>query len=165
MKIFGVTGWKNSGKTSLMERLITEFTARGLSVSSIKHAHHSFDIDHPGRDSYRHRDAGARQVLLASRNRWALMHELRNEDEPSLGDLLKQLLPVDLVLIEGYKRDRHPKIEAHRKETGQPLIAPEDETIVAVASDTSVTIDRPVLDLNDTASIANFIAQHLKLDV
>ena len=165
MKIFGVTGWKNSGKTGLMERLITEFTARGLSVSSIKHAHHSFDIDHPGRDSYRHRDAGARQVLLASRNRWALMHELRDEDEPSLGDLLKQLSPVDLVLIEGYKRDRHPKIEAHRKETGQPLIAPGDETIVAVASDTSVTIDRPVLDLNDTASIANFIAQHLELNV
>lgn len=165
MKIFGVTGWKNSGKTGLMEGLITEFTARGLSVSSIKHAHHSFDIDHPGRDSYRHRDAGARQVLLASRNRWALMHELRDEDEPSLGDLLKQLSPVDLVLIEGYKRDRHPKIEAHRKETGQPLIAPEDETIVAVASDTSVTIDRPVLDLNDSASIANFIAQYLELDV
>ena len=165
MKIFGVTGWKNSGKTGLMERLITEFTARGLSVSSIKHAHHSFDIDHPGRDSYRHRDAGARQVLLASRNRWALMHELRDEDEPSLGDLLEQLSPVDLVLIEGYKRDRHPKIEAHRKETGQPLIAPEDETIVAVASDTSVSIDRPVLDLNDTASIANFIAQYLELDV
>ena len=165
MKIFGVTGWKNSGKTGLMERLITEFTARGLTVSSIKHAHHSFDIDHPGRDSYRHRDAGARQVLLASRNRWALMHELRDEDEPSLGDLLKQLSPVDLVLIEGYKRDRHPKIESHRKETGQPLIAPEDETIVAVASDTSVSVDRPVLDLNDTASIANFIAQHLELDV
>ena len=165
MKIFGVTGWKNSGKTGLMERLITEFTARGLSVSSIKHAHHSFDIDHPGRDSYRHRDAGARQVLLASRNRWALMHELRDEDEPSLGDLLEQLSPVDLVLIEGYKRDRHPKIEAHRKETGQPLIAPEDETIVAVASDASVAIDRLVLDLNDTASIANFIAQHLELDV
>jgi len=165
MKIFGVTGWKNSGKTGLMERLITEFTARGLTVSSIKHAHHSFDIDHPGRDSYRHRDAGARQVLLASRNRWALMHELRDEDEPSLGDLLKQLSPVDLVLIEGYKRDRHPKIEAHRKETGQPLIAPEDETIVAVASDTSVSVDRPVLDLNDTASIANFIAQYLELDV
>ena len=165
MKIFGVTGWKNSGKTGLMERLITEFTARGLSVSSIKHAHHSFDIDYPGRDSYRHRDAGARQVLLASRNRWALMHELRDEDEPSLGDLLKQLSPVDLVLIEGYKRDRHPKIEAHRKETGQPLIAPEDQTIVAVASDTSVAIDRPVLDLNDTAAIANFIAQHLELNV
>ena len=165
MKIFGVTGWKNSGKTGLMERLITEFTARGLTVSSIKHAHHSFDIDHPGRDSYRHRDAGARQVLLASRNRWALMHELRDEDEPSLGDLLEQLSPVDLVLIEGYKRDRHPKIEAHRKETGQPLIAPEDETIVAVASDTSVAVDRPVLDLNDTAAIANFIAQYLELDV
>jgi molybdopterin-guanine dinucleotide biosynthesis protein MobB len=165
MKIFGVTGWKNSGKTGLMERLITEFTARGLSVSSIKHAHHSFDIDHPGRDSYRHRDAGARQVVLASRNRWALMHELRDEDEPSLGDLLKQLSPVDLVLIEGYKRDRHPKIEAHRKETGQPLIAPEDETIVAVASDRPVAVDRPVLDLNDTAAIANVIAQYLELDV
>jgi molybdopterin-guanine dinucleotide biosynthesis protein B len=165
MKIFGVTGWKNSGKTGLMERLITEFTARGLTVSSIKHAHHSFDIDHPGRDSYRHRDAGAQQVLLASRNRWALMHELRYEDEPSLGDLLKQLSPVDFVLIEGYKRDRHPKIEAHRKETGQPLIAPEDETIVAVASDKSVAIDRPVFDLNDTASIADFISQHLELDV
>jgi len=165
MKIFGVTGWKNSGKTGLMERLITEFTARGLTVSSIKHAHHSFDIDHPGRDSYRHRDAGARQVLLASRNRWALMHELRDEDEPSLGDLLKQLSPVDLVLIEGYKRDRHPKIEAHRKETGQPLIAPEDEAIVAVASDTPVEIDRPVLDLNDTAAIANFIEQYLELNV
>jgi len=165
MKIFGVTGWKNSGKTGLMERLIAEFSARGLSVSSIKHAHHSFDIDHPGRDSYRHRDAGARQVLLASRNRWALMHELRNEEEPRLDDLIKQLSPVDLVLIEGYKRDRHPKIEAHRQETGQPMIAPDDETIIAVASDSAVQIDRPVFDLNDTCSIADFIAQHLELDV
>jgi molybdopterin-guanine dinucleotide biosynthesis protein MobB len=165
MKIFGVTGWKNSGKTGLMERLITEFTMRGLTVSSIKHAHHSFDIDHPGRDSYRHRDAGARQVFLASRNRWALMHELREEEEPSLGDLLKQLSPVDLVLIEGYKRDQHPKIEAHRKETGQPLIAPGDETIVAVASDTSITVDCPVLDLNDTGAIADFISHALELDV
>jgi molybdopterin-guanine dinucleotide biosynthesis protein MobB len=138
---------------------------RGLTVSSIKHAHHSFDIDHPGRDSYRHRDAGARQVLLASRNRWALMHELREEEEPSLGDLLKQLSPVDLVLIEGYKRDQHPKIEAHRKETGQPLIAPGDETIVAVASDTSITVDCPVLDLNDTGAIADFISHVLELDV
>ena len=165
MKIFGVTGWKNSGKTGLMERLIAEFSARGLSVSSIKHAHHSFDIDHPGRDSYRHRDAGARQVLLASRNRWALMHELRNEEEPRLDDLIKQLSPVDLVLIEGYKRDRHPKIEAHRQETGQPMIAPDDETIIAVASDSAVQIDRPVFDLNDTCSIADFIAQHLDLNV
>jgi len=165
MKIFGVTGWKNSGKTGLMERLIAEFSARGLSVSSIKHAHHSFDIDHPGRDSYRHRDAGARQVLLASRNRWALMHELRNEEEPRLDDLIKQLSPVDLVLIEGYKRDRHPKIEAHRQETSQPMIAPDDETIIAVASDSAVQIDRPVFDLNDTRSIADFIVQHLELNV
>lgn len=165
MKIFGVTGWKNSGKTGLMERLITEFTKRGLTVSSIKHAHHSFDIDHPGRDSYRHRDAGAQQVLLASRNRWALMHELRDEDEPQLIDLLKKLSPVDLVLIEGYKRDRHPKIEAHRKETGQPLIAPDDDTIIAVASDVNLDVKIPVLDLNDTGAIADFIADFLDLNV
>ena len=165
MKIFGVTGWKNSGKTGLMERLITEFTKRGLTVSSIKHAHHSFDIDHPGCDSYRHRDAGAQQVLLASCNRWALMHELRDEDEPQLIDLLKKLSPVDLVLIEGYKSDRHPKIEAHRKETGQPLIAPDDDTIIAVASDVNPDVKIPVLDLNDTGAIADFIADFLDLNV
>ena len=104
MKLWGVVGWKNTGKTGLMERLVTEFTARGLRVSTLKHAHHSFDIDHPGKDSHRHRMAGATQVLLASRNRWALMHELRDEEEPTLEALLTKLAPVDLVLIEGYKR-------------------------------------------------------------
>ena len=157
MKIYGVTGWKNAGKTGLMERLVTEITARGFSVSTVKHAHHSFDVDHPGRDSYRHRVAGAREVLLSSRNRVALMQELRDQDEPSLDDLLKRLSPVDLVLIEGYKRDRHPKVEAHRQEPGNPLIAPDDPTIRAVASDTPLELDRPVFDLNDTKAIADFI--------
>ncbi|MBO6866023.1 molybdopterin guanine dinucleotide biosynthesis accessory protein MobB [Thalassococcus halodurans] len=157
MKIYGVTGWKNAGKTGLMERLVTEITARGFSVSTVKHAHHSFDVDHPGRDSYRHREAGAREVLLSSRNRVALMQELRDQDEPSLDDLLKRLSPVDLVLIEGYKRDRHPKVEAHRQEPGNPLIAPDDPTIRAVASDTPLELDRPVFDLNDTKAIADFI--------
>ena len=157
MKIYGVTGWKNAGKTGLMERLVTEITARGFSVSTVKHAHHSFDVDHPGRDSYRHREAGAREVLLSSRNRVALMQELRDQDEPSLDNLLKRLSPVDLVLIEGYKRDRHPKVEAHRQEPGNPLIAPDDPTIRAVASDTPLELDRPVFDLNDTKAIADFI--------
>lgn len=157
MKIYGVTGWKNAGKTGLMERLVTEITARGFSVSTVKHAHHSFDVDHPGRDSYRHREAGAREVLLSSRNRVALMQELRDQDEPSLDDLLNRLSPVDLVLIEGYKRDRHPKVEAHRQEPGNPLIAPDDPTIRAVASDTPLELDRPVFDLNDTKAIADFI--------
>ena len=163
MKIYGVVGWKNAGKTGLMERLVTEITSRGISVSTIKHAHHSFDVDHEGKDSFRHRQAGATEVLLASRNRFALMHELRQEQEPSLDDLLPRLSPVDLVLIEGYKRDSHPKVEAHRAETGNPLIAPGDPTIRAVASDTPLTLDRPVFDLNDTAAIADFILAEVGL--
>ena len=135
MRLYGVTGWKNAGKTGLMERLVTEITGRGLSVSTVKHAHHDFDIDQPGRDSHRHRVAGATEVLVASGNRWALMHELRGRDEPPLELLLDRLAPVDLVLVEGYKRDRHPKIEAHRADTGSPLIAPDDPTIRAIASD------------------------------
>jgi len=158
MKIYGVTGWKNAGKTGLMERLVTEITGRGHSVSTLKHAHHSFDVDHPGKDSFRHRSAGATEVLLASRNRWALMHELRDAPEPALEDLLPKLSPVDLVLIEGYKRDRHPKIEAWRAEPGHPLIAPEDDTIRAVASDQPVPgLSVPNFDLDDTAAIADFI--------
>ena len=157
MKLFGVVGWKNAGKTGLMERLVTEITGRGISVSTVKHAHHTFDVDHPGKDSHRHRVAGAREVLLSSRNRVALMQELRDEEEPSLATLLTRLSPVDLVLIEGYKRDDHPKVEAHRAETGNPLIAPDDPTIRAVASDIELTLDRPVFDLDDTKAIADFI--------
>lgn len=163
MKLFGVIGWKNAGKTGLMERLVTEITGRGITVSTVKHAHHSFDVDHPGKDSFRHRTAGASEVLLASGNRFALMHELRGEKEPTLAELLTRLSPVDLVLIEGYKRDDHPKVEAHRAVTGNPLIAPGDPTVRAVAADVPLDLDRPVFDLNDTASIADFILSEVGL--
>jgi molybdopterin-guanine dinucleotide biosynthesis protein MobB len=163
MKLFGVTGWKNAGKTGLMERLVAEITGRGFSVSTVKHAHHTFDVDHPGKDSHRHRIAGASEVLLASRNRVALMQELRGDEEPSLEALLTKLSPVDLVLIEGYKRDRHPKVEAFRAETGNDLIAPGDSTIRAIASDTPMDSDRPVFDLNDTNAIADFILAEVGL--
>ena len=163
MKLYGVTGWKNAGKTGLMERLVTEITGRGLTVSTVKHAHHSFDVDHAGKDSHRHRVAGATEVLLSSRNRFALMHEMRDEAEWPLDQLLAKLAPVDLVLIEGYKRDRHPKIEAFRAETGNDLIAPNDTTIRAVASDSALDLDRPVFDLNDTRAIADFILAEVGL--
>lgn len=163
MKLYGVVGWKNAGKTGLMERLVTEITRRGHSVSTVKHAHHSFDVDHPGKDSYRHRAAGASEVLLASRNRIALMQELREADEPDLASLLARLSPVDLVLVEGYKRDAHPKVEAHRAETGNPLIAPDDPTVRAVASDVPLDLDRPTFDLNDTSAIADFILAEVGL--
>ncbi len=158
MEIFGIVGWKNSGKTGLMERLVAEIAGRGFTVSTVKHAHHSFDVDQPGKDSYRHRDAGATEVLLSSANRWALMHETRGAPEAPLAELLARLSPVDLVLVEGYKRDDHPKIEAHRAATGQALIAPGDPTVRAVASDSAPTgLDRPVFDLDATAAIADFI--------
>ncbi|MXQ09588.1 molybdopterin-guanine dinucleotide biosynthesis protein B [Alphaproteobacteria bacterium GH1-50] len=164
MKVWGVVGWKNSGKTGLMERLVTEFTGRGLTVSTVKHAHHVFDVDHPGKDSHRHRQAGATEVLLSSRKRWALMHELREEAEMPLETLLAKLSPVDLVLVEGYKRDQHPKVEAHRAETGNPLIATDDPTVRAIASDSGAAADdRPTFDLNDTVAIADFIAKELGL--
>ena len=163
MRVYGVVGWKNAGKTGLMERLVSEITGRGISVSTVKHAHHVFDVDQPGKDSHRHRTAGATEVLLASRKRFALMHELRDEDEPTLDELLGKLAPVDLVLIEGYKRDTHAKVEAFRGETGNPLIATDDPTIKAVASDTPLTVDRPVFDLNDTTAIADFILSEVGL--
>lgn len=164
MRIFGVVGWKNNGKTGLMERLVREIAGRGVSVSTVKHAHHTFDIDHDGKDSFRHREAGASEVLLSSRKRWALMHEMRDEPEQPLTALLARLAPVDLVLIEGYKRDPHPKIEAHRAVTAQPLIAPDDASVVAIASDTDLPgIDRPVFPLNDTSAIADFVLAHVGL--
>jgi molybdopterin-guanine dinucleotide biosynthesis protein B len=129
----------------------------------LKHAHHSTDVDHPGTDSFRHRTAGASEVILASPNRVAIMQELRGAPEPSFEALLARLRPVDLVLVEGFKREAHPKIEAHRQEAGQPLIAPKDTSIRAVASDSPLELDRPVFDLDDTAAIADFIAQELEL--
>ncbi len=164
-KIFGVTGWKNSGKTTLMERLLEEFTARGFSVSAIKHAHHSFDIDHPGRDSYKFREAGARQVALVSPKRWALMHELRDEDKPDFDEILSHIGPCDLVLVEGYKGSPHPKIEArsNRSLTQEPLSG-DDPQIVAIASEVETdTGALPGYDVNDIGAIADFIAGHLDL--
>ncbi len=163
MKVYGVTGWKNAGKTGLMERLVAEITKRGYSVSTLKHAHHGVDVDQKGTDSYRHREAGASEVLLASGQRVAIMQELRGAPEPSLQSLLERLRPVDLILIEGFKREAHPKIEAFRAEAGTPLIAEENETIRAVASDTPLELSIPVLDLNDTAAIADFILQEVGL--
>jgi molybdopterin-guanine dinucleotide biosynthesis protein MobB len=164
MRIYGVVGWKNAGKTGLMERLVTEIASRGHSVSTVKHAHHSFDVDHPGKDSYRHRQAGATEVLLSSRNRWALMHETRGAPEQTLEELLGKLSPVDLVLVEGYKRDAHPKVEAFRAETGNALIAPDDPTIRAIAADCAVDSQGlQVFDLNDTQAIADFILAEVGL--
>ena len=163
--IFGVIGWKNSGKTTLMARLLEEFTRRGYSVSAIKHAHHSFDIDHPGRDSYKFREAGARQVALVSPKRWALMHELRDEEKPDFDEILTHIGPCDLVLVEGYKGGPHPKIEARstRSLTQQPLSG-DDPQILAVASDGEMdTGALPGFDINDIAGIADFIVGHLDL--
>ena len=164
MKIFGIVGWKNSGKTGLVERLVGVISARGFSVSTIKHAHHTFDVDKMGKDSYRHRQAGAREVLLSSKNRWALMSELRDVNEPSLSSLVNKLSPVDLVLIEGYKRDKHSKIEAHRLETRQPLLAWGDETIIALASNAiNIDVVIPIFNLDNTESIADFILSKVGL--
>ncbi len=157
MKIYGVIGWKNSGKTTLMERLVAEITGRGISVSTVKHAHHRVDVDQPGRDSYRHRVAGANEVVLASPARVAVMQELRGLPEPGLGQLLVRLQPVELVLVEGYKSGKHRKIEVHRAVTARPLIAPGDDSVRAVASDVALDLDRPVFDLDDIAAIAGFV--------
>lgn len=164
MRVYGIVGFRNAGKTGLMVRLVSEFTARGLTVSTIKHAHHAVDVDKPGKDSFRHRQAGATQVILASQARWALMSELRDMPEPALPDLLGKLSPVDLVLVEGYKRDDHPKIEVFRKDAGHDLLAGEEPTIRAVASDIPLPgCPKPVFDLDDTQAIAAFIASELGL--
>ncbi len=164
MKIFGLAGWSGSGKTTLLGRLIPELGARGLSVSTVKHAHHAFDLDQPGKDSHTHRMAGAREVLVASSARWALMHELRGAEEPPLEELLARMGPVDLVLVEGFKRAALPKLEIHRPANGKPLLAPGDATIVAVATDDpGLQIDRPLLALDDAPAIADFIIRHLGL--
>lgn len=162
MRIFGLAGWSGSGKTTLMAALIPELVARGLTVSTVKHAHHDFDIDQPGKDSWRHRQAGARQVMIASDRRWALMHELRGQPEPSLDELLQLMSPVDLVLVEGFKRHPHQKIEIHRPSLKKPLLHPEDPDIVAIASDERLPeFSVPWLPLADAGAIAAFILRHL----
>ncbi len=159
--VWGITGWKNAGKTTLVERLVAEISSRGLAVSTLKHAHHGFDLDREGADSYRHREAGAQEVLIASGTRWALMRELRGAPEPSLDELLAQMAPADLVITEGWKRGPQPKVEVHRPGLGRELMAPGDPTVRAVAADADVITDRPVLDLNDVPSIADFILDEL----
>ncbi len=158
MRIIGLAGWSGSGKTTLLTRVIPRLTARGKRVSTLKHAHHGFDIDRPGKDSFEHRSAGATEVLVVSANRWALMHELRGQPEPALRDLLGKLSHVDLVLIEGFKRQKFPKLEIHRIANGKPLLHPEDNWIVAVASDSPLPqATVPVIDLNDIDKIADLL--------
>ena len=163
MKVFGFAGWSGSGKTTLIEKLIPRFVDAGLRVSLIKHAHHTFDVDQPGKDSYRHRHAGASEVLVTSSRRWVLMHELRGAAEPAFEEQLKHLSPCDIVIVEGFKHAPIPKLEVWRRQTGEPLIHPNDPHIVAVASDTRVDTKLPVLDLDDDAAIASFILAHLRL--
>ena len=163
MKTFGFAGWSGSGKTTLIEKLIPRFAGSGLRVSLIKHAHHSFDVDHPGKDSYRHRQAGASEVLVTSSRRWVLMHELRGAAEPSFEDQVKHFSACDLLLVEGFKYAPIPKLEVWRAAPGEALLHPNDPHIVAVASDAKVDTKLPLLDLNDDAAVARFILDHLKL--
>ena len=164
MKLFGLAGWSGSGKTTLMKALLPELIRHGVTVSTIKHAHHSFDVDQPGKDSYEHRRAGAREVMVASAQRWALMRELRGAPEPGLDALIARMSPVDLLLVEGFKRHPHPKLEVHRPSNGKPLLCPDDPDIVAVASDVPlVGLAIPRLDLDDVPAIADFILQRLAL--
>jgi molybdopterin-guanine dinucleotide biosynthesis protein B len=163
MKTFGFAGWSGSGKTTLIEKLIPRFTKRGLRVSLIKHAHHTFDVDQEGKDSYRHRHAGATEVLVTSSRRWVLMHELRGTQEPSFEEQVKHLSPCDLLIVEGFKHAPIPKLEVWREATGEGLLHSQDPHIVAVASDAKIETKLPLLDLNDDAGIADFILRHLKL--
>lgn len=153
----GLAGWSGSGKTTLLIALIPALIARGLAVSTLKHAHHAFDVDKPGKDSYRHREAGAGEVLIGSGQRWVLMHELRTEPEPELDALLARMAPVDLIMVEGFKAYPHPKIEVRRPSLGKPPMTEHVENVIAIACDEALSDDRPVLDLNDVDAIADFI--------
>lgn len=164
--VFGLTGWSGSGKTTLVAKVIPELRGLGLAVSTIKHAHKGFDIDRPGKDSHIHREAGASEVLVASPQRWALLREMRDAAEPTLEELLARLAPVDLVLVEGFKRDRHPKIEVWRQAVGKPLIACDDSSIVAVAGEPDAPPPNcpvPLIDLNNAAAVARLIVAQVGL--
>jgi molybdopterin-guanine dinucleotide biosynthesis adapter protein len=164
MKVFGLAGWSGSGKTTLVTKLLPELIGRGLTVSTMKHAHHGFDVDQPGKDSYVHRSAGATEVLVASANRWALMHEHRGAPEPRAAELMQHMTPVDLLLVEGFKREPHPKLEVYRVANGKPLLHPDDPYIVAVASDEPlIGLHLPLLSIDDVPGIADFIIAHCGL--
>ena len=161
MRIIGLAGWSGSGKTTLITKLIPRLIGRGVKVSTLKHAHHGFDLDQPGKDLFFHRAAGATEVIISSARRWAILHELREEPEWDLRALVAKMSPVDLVLVEGFKRDTFPKLEIHRAENGKPLIHPEDPHIVAIAADTALPQAKvPVIDLNDIEAIADLLLAH-----
>ena len=160
MKVFGIAGYSGSGKTTLIEKLLPEITRRGLKVSVIKHAHHGFDIDRPGKDSYRQREAGASEVMITSGQRWALLHELREEPEPSLKDYLARFSPCDLVLVEGFKNEPVPKLEVHRLANGKAPLFPENPHVLAVATDAELVTVLPQFALNDAAAMADFVLDH-----
>ncbi len=163
--MFGLAGWSGSGKTTLVTRLLPELIRRGLTVSTLKHAHHAFDVDQPGKDSWRHREAGATEVMVSSANRWALMHEPRGAPEATLEELIRHMTPVDLLLVEGFKDQPHPKLEVHRPSLGKPLLCRDNPHIVAVASDTPIAgLAVPLLALDDVAAIAGFILAHFRLE-
>jgi molybdopterin-guanine dinucleotide biosynthesis protein B len=158
MRVIGLAGWSGSGKTTLMAKLLPALIKRGLKVSTIKHAHHHFDLDKPGKDSFVHREAGASEVFISSTNRWAQMHELRGESELHLHEIIEKVTPVDLVIVEGFKREAHPKIEIHRAEVGKPLLQPDDPWIVAIAAAGAIgNAGVPVVDLNDIEKIADIV--------
>ena len=161
MRVIGLAGWSGSGKTTLLRRLIPALVEQGVRVSTVKHAHHGFDVDQPGKDSWEHRQAGAQEVLVSSASRWALMHESRGDPEPDLAELLMRLSPVDLVLIEGFKRGGQPKLEVFRSAVGKPLLHPEDPSVVAIASDAPIPgISLPWLPLDDIGAIAAAVLVH-----
>lgn len=163
-KVIGVAGFKNAGKTTLVERLVTELTSRGWRISTVKHAHHAFDIDHEGRDSFRHRKAGAAEVAVVSRHRWAIIHESRGEEPPSLDAILAKLAPCDLVIVEGYKWDRHDKIEVRNLSLDHPKLAGDDPTVVAIAANGTVDDAAvPVFNRDHVAALASFIERHMGL--
>lgn len=164
MKVIGIAGFSGSGKTTLIEKLIPLFVRDGLRVSLVKHAHHEFDVDQPGKDSWRHRHAGCSEVIVSSSKRWVLMHELRGAPEPSLPELLKHLAPCDLVIIEGYKSSAIPKVEVHRAASTAPLLFPDDPHVVAIATDEPLDTRLPQFGLDDAEGVARFIVRHLGLD-
>jgi molybdopterin-guanine dinucleotide biosynthesis adapter protein len=163
-KVIGIAGYKKSGKTTLVERLVAEFTARGLAVATVKHAHHAFDIDHKGRDSWRHRAAGSHEVAIVSDRMWAIIHPLRDEPEPALDEILAKMAPSDLVIVEGYKRESYPKIEVRGDAANHPDLAPADPTVIAIVASTELAPGTvPVFGRDDVREIADFIAARLGL--
>ena len=164
MRIFGFAGWSGSGKTTLIEKVIPILVGEGLRVSLVKHAHHEFDLDQPGKDSWRHRHAGCTEVLVSSSRRWALVHELRGAPEAALDEQLKRLSPCDVVIVEGYKAAAIPKLEVHRRAADVPLLHPDDPHVVAVATDEPLETDLPQLDIDSPQDVARFIVKHLGLD-